>query len=481
MYNEKRSNITKILIIIMMLFLCISLCSCNALQNIINDMENNPIINNNDDNNHNDNNDASFVSSKKVGALNEVSYSFNEGCDYCNETLFNKLSFFSSNIFDLCVDYDNSDNYCISPLSIYMAFSILHYLGDDNVKRDVEEMLEMDSEDISDSGCVFLKMLNEKYFNGKLVSKLLLTNSIWLDSGLDANQIVLDELGEKYYCYAHNTPFSLDNKKANKEIREFIKEKTNGLIDKDFELSDRTIFAIINTLYFKDIWKDGAILDKAYRNFCDENGMNAVKKIFLYSNYIEGVVQKNDDYSFFYAETHSNYKIKFILPNEGVSIDKCMDSKTIDYVNKFSDYNNYDNNDSKDNNSKITQKTSCIFPAFEISSSTPLKEILEDNNYLPHAFASYNTPLIKGACFVSDIKHQVILNVNDEGIEGAAVTIITNEKSAHFEFNVEYNEFVINRPFIAIVTDTNNCILFIAKITNPESSINGSNLEFVKD
>ena len=125
--------------------------------------------------------------------------------------------------------------------------------------------------------------------------------------------------------------------------------------------------------------------------------------------------------------------------------------------------------------------TRCIFPAFKVSSSTPLKDILEENNYLPHAFVNYESSLLKGSFYVSDIKHQVELEVNDEGIEGAAVTIIASEKNGGLICDCIYNDFVINRGFIVLVTDIDDCIMFIGRIENPESDIDITNLVFVKE
>ena len=37
-------------------------------------------------------------------------------------------------------------------------------------------------------------------------------------------------------------------------MREFVKERTKGQIDVDFDLSEETIFAIVNALHFEDVW-----------------------------------------------------------------------------------------------------------------------------------------------------------------------------------------------------------------------------------
>ena len=412
--------------------------------------------------------DENFVESVRLSALNDVSYEFNQK-DFEDSELFIKLSKFAGSIFELGNKNNEEDNYCVSPLSLYMAFSILHYIGDDIVKKEIEELFEMNSEDISASGKLFLKMINESIFDDEVISRLLLTNSIWIDNGEIANQIVLDELAKNYYCYAYKTPFALNNKKANEEIREFIKEKTYGLIDKDFELNDDTIFAIINTLYFKDVWKNGEPLNMALRNF-DVNGEKVIKP-FIYSNYQDGCVKNNELCSYFYTQTMNKYKIKFIVPNDNYTLEECMTKENINEVNLCQDYESCIN----------IIKTRCVFPAFKVSSFTAYKDILEENGYLPHTFTSYKTNLLKSSFFVSSISHQVELDVNDEGVEAAAVTIIASEKNGGFNPEIIYQDFVINKNFGFIITDENDIVLFVGTIKNPETKVNIENLSIIKD
>ena len=111
--------------------------------------------------------------------------------------------------------------------------------------------------------------------------------------------------------------------------------------------------------------------------------------------------------------------------------------------------------------------TRCIFPKFKIESETDLKEVLENNGYLPNAFSNFTSEMVKEQLVVSDIKHRVALTVDEKGVEGAAVTIIEVKENAIFEPEKVYHDFIINKGFGFIITDVNDVILFAGQVVNP--------------
>ena len=392
------------------------------------------------------------------GALNNVLYNSAGGSEEeaIDTAFLNKLSDFSTSIYEMSAK--EGENYSVSPLSIYMALAVLNAVGDDNVKGDIEALFGMDQEDIAKTGALFRSLITEKKDDkGVLTTKLDLTNSVWLDTNVSANQKALDQIAELLYCYAYGAPFHDDNTAANEAVREFIKEKTNGLIDSNFNLKPETLFAIINTLYFKDIWGYDYVYTEN-RNFYTKN--KTEKKEFIYADYIDGAAYSTDVSDTFYAETLNGYKIKFILPKEGKTLSQAMTAENLDKVNSVESYLVKDE--------KNDHKTRCIFPSFNIECDTPLKEIFASNGYLENAFSAYQSTLLEEPVAVSDIKHKVVLKVDKKGIEGAAVTIIVNEATAIMpEKPVIYHDFVLDREFGFLITDKNDVILFAGQVTEP--------------
>lgn len=379
--------------------------------------------------------------------LNKVNYRYNKYTTALDEEFLVSYTNFASKMIKLA---DTNDNYSVSPLSIYLAFSILHHTAEEAVKIEIENFFEMNRSEIEYAKEVFSKLICENTDeNGGLKYKLSLTNSVWFDESIEPNKTALESLAEQLYCHALYAPFQTKNQKANDLVREFVRQYTNGLIDRDFGLNDQVAFAIINTLYLYDTF------DQDFSKYTDTFFMGETKKQvdFVRSLYVYGDIQETKTSMYFYVRAEHGTKLKLIVPKAGYTLDEVMNIENLNTINLDIDYHN----------SEKEVETRCLFPCFKINYSTPLKDILENNHYLTKAFNCYQTSLMDDSTYVSDIKHQVVLNVNEKGIEGAAVTIIANAKSAMPQAQ---QDFLVNQPFVYLVTTAQDVILFGGKVIN---------------
>jgi serine protease inhibitor len=69
--------------------------------------------------------------------------------------------------------------------------------------------------------------------------------------------------------------------------------------------------------------------------------------------------------------------------------------------------------------------------------------------------------------YISNVIHQAVIEVNEEGTEAAAATAVV-EKTKSIPRKIVIKEFVCDRPFMFIIHDNHHkCILFIGKYNNP--------------
>jgi serpin B len=375
------------------------------------------------------------------------------------KTFYPKLSDFSNKLYSMSAK-DEKGNYTMSPISVYMALAMLYSIGDKGVKNDVKSLTKMNDADFQKTKSLYNKLNRNQTFNGETISRLSLTNTLWLDSNNTFNSDAVSRLNKETACNAHNVPFAADNKTANNKIREFIKENTNGLIDKDFNLSSETLLALINTLYFKDAWdNESRNLQTEKRSFTTPQGKSNHE--FLIGKYIQGRAAENKLCSYYYAQTASGYKIKFILPKSGHTLPEVMKASNLSKINSKKDYKGTD----KDGTEHFTR---CIFPSFKLESDTPLMTIFIKNKVLKNAFSVFNSDLTPTPMCVSDMKHNVVLDINKEGVEGAAVTIFAAKATAVLPtVPRKYHDFILNKSFGFIVTDPSDIILFEGQVTNP--------------
>ncbi len=377
---------------------------------------------------------------------------------------YDRLASFSNKLYALAAEGEDK-NYAMSPLSVYLALAMLHFAGDDGVKREIEDFTGMSADDFALTSTV-VNDLSERSPGayGGIVSELSLSDTVWFDENVDVNMEELYTMMYTLGCYGEKVPFARDNDRANRIVKEFVRNMTNGLIDRNFNFDTSTLFALVNTLYLKAVWNPEGELYVKPREFTTSSGD---KKTLDFANgfYIPGEAGENDYCTFFYVEAANGYKMKLILPKEGVTLKEAMSKSSLDEVNSYSDYD-------KNSTENVKHFTRCAFPEFKIESPTPLMTVLKADGTLAKTLGSgFTSKLVKGTLAVSDIQHHTVLNVDRIGIEGAAVTSVSVAGSAYDDTVKIYHEFVADREFGYIITTRNDVILFEGQVTDPAPNV----------
>ncbi|MBQ3900256.1 MAG: hypothetical protein II736_00895, partial [Clostridia bacterium] len=385
------------------------------------------------------------------------------------DDLNGRLTEFSAKMYSQMAEGENEDkNFTVSPVSIYFAFAMLHYSGDAEVKKEIENYTGMTAGDFEAAAELF-EWLDRTYpdENGNTAARLSLSNSVWTDDAkayaYDREEI--EKMCEKLLASAEEAPFFEDNPAANEKIREFIKEKTNGLIDQNFELPRDVVFALINTLYFKDNWDiDGDDLRTVSKYFNADGGIK--EGDFVLGLYRNGRVDETESSYFFSATTFHGYQLKFILPKDGYTLADAMSPENLTEINGREDLPYIDENGTH-------HYTRCVFPEFKTESDTDLLKLFKKTGAFPHTLSGYGSALLSDEAdfdlALSGAKHVAKLNVDKKGVEGAAVTIFYSEATSVGgpEPDKQYHDFVLNRNFGYLVTDREDVILFAGQVKDP--------------
>lgn len=365
-------------------------------------------------------------------------------------------------------------SYAVSPISAYMALSLAAQCAGGQTKSEILSALGADGNDFADNVSLLYRSLNETYtvpdghVGIKQTGMLKPVNSIWVDDNVAAKQSCLNELAEKYFCYSYSADFKNDNKSANQAVREFVSEKTKGLIDKDFGLNTDTAFALINSLYLKDVWYDlGEDLDmtKVKYTFAGKKSKKSVN--LLNGDYNRGRALVTDEYSAFYTTTANANKIKFIVPNDGYTIDQVFTAKNICAVNAYDFGEN-----AVDHENKLKYYTECLFPEYKASYDGDIAPLLKSEFGIKQLFDANScnlSPLTDSRVYCSKVKHVTDLTVNKKGIEGAAVTVAILAGAGaplEDEYKDVYLTFTVDKSFGFIITNSYDTTLFSGVITD---------------
>ncbi len=359
---------------------------------------------------------------------------------------------------------DEGANFVLSPASVYTALATAAACANGGTREELLTALYTTEEALSANFSAYYRLIGGAT-EGTVMGCAQLANSIWVDniSATHVRDEGLKKLSDSFYCTSYSADFYLDNAAANKAVRDFIKEQTSGLIDQSFMLPESTVFALVNTLYIRDIWNEmGAELHETEpKLFRSADG--STKSIpRMETEYVEGRAARGEDLTFFYAETHAGYKLKVLLPDEGKRVEEIFTPENISLVNGTKDFGG------ADDVNKIRYLTRLLLPAFEANCDEDLEEILKGMgaHSLFGAGCDFSAILDEtAAAHCSGVRHVAKLKVDLRGIEGAATTVMPAPgAAAPDEYTRIYSDLSLDRPFAFLLTDRYDNILFAGTV-----------------
>ncbi|HHU56036.1 MAG TPA: serpin family protein [Acholeplasmataceae bacterium] len=362
--------------------------------------------------------------------------------DYNFFTSVNEFSYQTSSIL-----IDGSENQIYSPISLYMALSMVAEGCSEDALSEVLTVLNVENLEM-------LRTENEKlfkklYFNND-VGKLLLANSIWLNQDRQFVKDTLDILAEKYYAHSFSLDFT--NSQNGKKIAKWVSEHTGGKLgneNNEFSLRPNMLLILINTIYFYDEWV-----------FSFDENLTTSKPFYgdkvdttLFMN---GIVQtkylKTDQYELASIPFKNKCNIVFILPNEDVEITWVLQ-----------------NLQSVAGNIQNTTNKSIILeiPKFSFKSDFDLIPMLQELG-INEIFSNDNslTNIITNQGYVSSVIQKSYINVNEKGCEATAYTKVTVVETS--EPDPEFT-LMLNRPFVFVIVNEENLPLFIGVLKDPQT------------
>lgn len=352
----------------------------------------------------------------------------------------------------------NGENKIYSPLNIYMALGMLTEITDGNSREQVLALLHTDTMEALRTKVNTL--WKEHYCDdGRKTS--LLASSVWLDTSIEYVPETLEQLANTYY--ASSFQGEMGSKEYNIKLQEWLNEQTGGLLKEQaegIELSKDTILALATTVYFQAKWSNEFLVANTSEDvFHGSNGDITCE--FMHQS-------KSDNY--YWGEQFSAIRRGFeaggamylILPDEGVSVEELLqDNSVMEFVKAGWEWEN----------SKYLIVNQSV-PKFDVVSNMDIKESLKQLGIIDvfdNSKSDFSplTPLEEelGGIFVSKVDHAARVKIDEEGCEAAAYTVMqTNTTSMPPEEEVD---FILNRPFLFVITGEDGLPLFIGVVNQP--------------
>lgn len=353
---------------------------------------------------------------------------------------------------------DKAANSSYSPVSLFMALSVISEGADNNTKAELMKALNISNPDTLSRDCNNLyKSISFNKNNG--ICKI--ADSVWIDNDnnqVEFNEDTLKKIENDYKAGLFKVNLQSDDTAS--KISQWVSSHTNGKLStepSEFKITDPgEVMEIFNAIYFKDEWVNQFYKEETKKeNFYLSNG-SAVSTDFMYQTVACDIYSGNG-----YKTSSLNFangnKMVFILPDEGKSPYDILENghKLQEAVNSLSDEKG------------VYSEVSFSVPKFDYKTTIDLNKCAKDlgieNIY--NSDADFTKFSKNGNLHVSKIKQNTCMTVNENGAEASAYTQI--EFKCTSALMVNHDEMNLNRPFLFAITDNNNTPLFIGVVNNP--------------
>ena len=358
---------------------------------------------------------------------------------------------FAWNILKELNKEDEEGNVFISPISISTALSMTHQGALGDTREEMGRVLgygKIDDESLRESYKEFLKYLMAMDKD----IELNIANSIWYREGEPIEETFLKVNQEVFNALVEELDFS--NEGTVDKINDWIEDATDGKIEDMLEgpIPGNVIMYLINAIYFKGDWTVPFEEEQSFETIFASASGEAEDIMMMRRKgsvaYGEGVDYKSVRLPYGESENTAMY---VILPKDEE-----------ENINEFLSNINHEKWKDIKGNVSFKDDVELQIPRFEIEYGIKsLKEALIRLG-MEEAFEMHaNFDGIRPGIFIEDVLHKAVIEVNEQGSEAAAATVVIMTESAAIDSPI----FIADRPFVFVIAnDEADSILFMGKV-----------------
>ena len=349
---------------------------------------------------------------------------------------------------------EEGKNTLISPLSVLYALAMTANGADGETLIQMEQVLGMDVENLNSYMLAYHDLLPETKDY-----KMSLANSIWFkdDPNFAVEQSFLQTNADYYGAGVYKAAF---DEGTRNDINNWVKEHTDGMIPEILdEIPDEAIMYLVNALAFDAKWAD-EYEEHQIREGCftkedctrqDVDMMHSEEYTYLEDHLATGFIKYYKD---------RRYAFVAMLPNEGVSVSRYVDSLTGVHLREL-----------LNNPQDVTVFAS--IPKFETEYDIEMSEVLQKMgmtdafDWRVADFSRLGTYNVDGMnIFINRVLHKTFISVSEQGTKAGAATVVEIAPGSAAP-EMEFKEVILDRPFVYILIDCEtNLPFFIGTMMN---------------
>ena len=348
----------------------------------------------------------------------------------------------------------NGNQVC-SPINIYFALAMLAETTGGSSRQQILNLLGHSS--IESLRAQANQLWRAHYYNNGETASLL-ANSVWLDDQYDFYRSTLNTLATDYFASVFTG--DLGTADMDRQLAAWLNSQTGGLLSdytQNIQLDPATVFSLVSTAYFSADWDSTFSTDETTKALfhCDGYDLNTD---FMHETYENHAYFVDRNFSAISLSLSGSHEMWLILPDEGYSPEDLL--KQGNYYDMICDPYNW---------SGYGRYTVNLgLPKFDVSSEQDLTSglkamgITEVFNIRTANFS----PTTNAPVYLGEVSHAARVAVDEEGVIAAAYTIL-QAPGAALPPETEEVDFILDRPFLFIITGSDNLPLFSGVVNKP--------------
>ena len=353
------------------------------------------------------------------------------------------------------------DNCAYSPVNVYMALAMLARSAQGESRQQILDLLAADSMDAltEQAGHVW-----NAHYSDDGISTLRLANSLWLSNNSRFEQSTVDDLAQNFFASTFHGDLNTDA--LNDQLRQWLNDNTGNLLTEHTQsvrFPEKTVAALASTIYFRACWdSDFAPQNTANEPFYTARGEKTVP--FMHRDFSPKTYYRGKDYGAIALEMSGSNTMWLILPDENSSTAQVLDSSEFMTMVRAP----------RDWNKKKNYELELSLPKFDVHSNTNLidglKQLGVTDVFDPEQadlFGLVTPDSVTDNVYISKADHAARVSIDEDGCEAAAYTVMFTVPSSAPSDQLEQLSFILNRPFIFVITSRDNLPLFAGIVNNP--------------
>ena len=359
---------------------------------------------------------------------------------------------FIGKLAELFLGVEKKENHAFSPLSIFHALAAMADLTEGNTQGEI--LSAMGFSDVAD-----VRSAMNLQYRGNLAyggSELKPSGMLWFDESVALDINKLQEMAKSIFIGASQG--CMIDRDYQDAIASWLRNATGSIMapeNFDLEIDGKTKLILLTTLFFHDKWED-EFEKRNTKTDVFHAPERDVDVQYLQQSKCTGVWM-TDLFTALPLRFEGVNTMWFVLPGEGVTIEQLVhegfftayppDWKQFDFRDVHMELPKFD--------------ISVNYDLLESLRSMGISQVFSDESLTPYT-------LIGKRCIkVDQVRHSTRIKIDERGCKASSYTMMRGIAVAGSSPKPPKMDFIVNRPFLFLVTGHGNLPLFIGAIQNP--------------